>query len=177
MEKNKLPYHKNPNFKVPDGYFETLEDRIMATVTKDEEKELLTKKQESGFKVPKGYFENFETELFDKLETKPKPSKVISFLNNEILYYVAGAAAVFVAILSTVFTNPAQPVSFDDLDMLTLESYLFETMETSNSDITQYIKEEEAFLDRSSQPNIDFEAVYEYLDENVEEPSILFNEN
>lgn len=176
MEKNKLPYRKNKNFKVPDGYFETLEDRIMDAVALNDEVAFLEGRKNSGFKVPENYFESFEAELFDKLEEKKTP-KIVSLFNKEIFYYVAGAAAVFVAIVSTLFTNPAQPMSFEDLDMITLEGYLFETFETSNSDISQYLSEEEAYAAPPNQSDVDFEAVYEYLNENIEEPSILFNED
>ncbi len=177
MKKNKLPYHKDPNFKVPEAYFETLEDRIMAAVTATGEKDLLKEKKDPGFKVPQNYFENFEAELFEKIEEQKKPPKIISILNKEVFYYFAGAAAVFIAIVSTVFTNPAQQAAgVEDIDIVTLESYLFETLENENSDV-QFMSEEEAYAIPSRQPDVDFEALYEYLNENVEEPSVLFNEN
>lgn len=177
MKKNKLPYHKDSNFKVPEGYFETLEDRIMQTVTGTEEKEFLQGRKDAGFNVPEDYFQNFETELFEKLENQKKTPKIISILNREVFYYFAGAAAVFIAIVTTVFTHPVQQAGgIEDLDMVTLEGYLFETLETHNSGV-QFMSEEEAFAAPSRQPDVDFEALYEYLNENVEEPSILFNED
>lgn len=176
MEENKLPYHNNKNFKVPEGYFETLEERIMDAVASNEEKTYFPEKEKTGFQVPENYFENFEARLFDRIEKEKKPSKVISLLNKEAVYYYAGAAAVIIALITTVFTNPAQPIGYEDLDMVTLESYLHETFESSNADI-QYLSEEEAYLAPSGQSDIDFDALYDYLDENVEEPSILFNEN
>lgn len=176
MEKNKLPYHKSKNFKVPEGYFETLEERIMGAVTSNEEQTYLPKKEEAGFKVPENYFQNFDARLLDRIEKEKKPPKVINLLNKEAFYYYAGAAAVIIALITTVFTNPAQPVGFEDLDMLTLERYLHETFESSHSDI-QYLSEEEAYLAPSGEADVDFDAVYEYLNENMEEPSLLFNEN
>lgn len=177
MKKNKLPYQDDKNFKVPEGYFETLEDRIMDKVTSTREKASPTDHYETGFRVPEGYFDNIEDRLFEKIENKPKSSKLRNLFNKEVLYYIAGAAAVFVALVTTVFTNPTESLNFEDLDIVTLENYLYESLELSNSGVTRYLGEEEAYAAPSSQADIDFEAVYEYLNENVEEPSILFNEN
>ncbi|WP_424494218.1 hypothetical protein [Salinimicrobium sp. GXAS 041] len=173
MEKNKLPYHKQKNFKVPEGYFETLDKRIMQRVTSMEAEEHLNLPSSTGFKVPENYFDNFETELFQKLEEEKKTPKVITLLNKEIFYYVAGAAAVFIALFSTMLNNPAQPVEFGDLEISTLEVYLYETLEP---DVSQYFNEQGAFLSKAENTDVDFEAVYQYLNENVEEPAVLVNE-
>ncbi len=173
MEKNKLPYHQQKDFKVPEGYFETLEERIMQQVTSLNGKEQTALPSNNGFKVPENYFNNFETKLFQKLEKEKKTPRVISLLNKEIFYYVAGAAAVFVALFSTILNKPSQPVEFGDLEISTLEIYLYETLEP---DVSQYLNEEEAFLSKAENADVDFEAVYEYLNENVEEPAVLVNE-
>lgn len=174
MEDNKLPYHNQKNFKVPEDYFETLEDRIMQSVTSSNEKDLLSESRDPGFKVPDNYFENFENRLFKAPEKKKKNSGVISLLNKEMFYYAVGAAAVFVALISTVFHNPVQPVEFGDLDMITLESYLEESLDP---DVSQYLSEEEAYLAPAENADVDFEAVYEYLNETVDEPAALVNQN
>lgn len=178
MNKNKLPYHKNKNFRIPEGYFETLENRIMdAVITTTKKESTLPKHQETGFKVPEGYFDSFEDRLFEKIETATKSTKVRNLFNNEVFYYIAGTAAVFVAILTTLFTVPAPNGGFEDVHVTTLESYLYESLEWSNSELSHYLSEEEAYAAPADHTEIDFEAVYEYLNENVEEPSILFNEN
>ena len=174
MEKNKLPHRHGKDFKVPEGYFETLEDRIMEAVAASEEKQILQEKRKSGFTVPENYFKDFEHRLFDKVEEKKKAPKLISLLNKEIFYYVSGAAAVLIAVFSTVMNNPAQPLEFEDLDMITLEGYLHETLE---SDVSRYLSEEEAYASPAENPDVDFETVYDYLNENVDEPAILVNEN
>lgn len=180
MKKNKLPYdHKNP-FQVPEQYFGSLEDRIMARATsakdQDEDIRLQSDKAETGFKVPENYFETFEDRLMSKIDTRPKQSKVISLLNRESFYYVAGAAAVFVAIVTTLFSSPAQPLGFEDLDVVSIEGYLHETLEFSTTDVSQYFNEGEFSFAPSGRSDVDQEAVIEYLHENIEEPSILFNE-
>lgn len=180
MKKNKLPYNQKHPFKVPENYFGSLEDRIMDKVTsvqdQDQDVKLPGDRAEAGFKVPENYFENFEDRLMAKIDNKPKQSKVISLLNRESFYYVAGTAAVFVAIITTLFTNPAQPIGFEDLDVVSIEGYLHETLEFSTTDVSQYFNEGEFSFAPSGRSDVDQEAVIEYLNENVEEPSILFNE-
>ena len=53
---------KGSGFRVPDRYFDTIEDRLMSTL--DTEKF----PKESGFSVPANYFESLETQIFSKLE-------------------------------------------------------------------------------------------------------------
>lgn len=180
MKKNKLPYnHKNP-FQVPDNYFRDLEDRLMEKVASlehvEKDLELPGGKANSGFNVPEDYFENIEERVMAKLEARPEQSKVISLLNKEVFYYIAGAAAVFVAIITTLFTNPAQPVGFEDLDLVTIEGYLHETLELSTTDVSRYFSEDEFSFAPSGQTDVNQEAVIDYLRENIEEPSMLFNE-
>ena len=180
MKKNKLPYHNKSGFKVPEGYFEALEGRVLDSVTAAQEKVLPRDKKETGFKVPENYFENFEAELFeriDRVEEKRKTPKIISLFNKESFYYAAGAAAVFVAIITTFFTHPSQNIGFEDLDMLTLEGYIHESIELSTNDISHYLSEGDFGLAPSGGTDVDEDAVIEYLTENMEEPSILYNED
>ena len=180
MKKNKLPYHNESGFKVPEGYFDALEARILGSVTAVQEKKLPVDKKETGFKVPESYLENFEAELFekiDRIEEKRKTPKVISLFNKESFYYAAGAAAVFVAMVTTLFTNPSPSIGFEDLDMLTLEGYIHESIEFSTNDISHYLSEGDFGLAPSRGTGVDEDAVIEYLTENMEEPSILYNED
>ena len=180
MKKNKLPYDHKSGFKVPEGYFEALEERVLNSVTGAQEKILPGDKKEIGFKVPENYFENFETALFERIdgiEKQRKTPKIISLFNKESFYYAAGAAAVFVAIITTLFTNPSESFGFEDLDMLTLEVYIHESIEFSTNDISQYLSEGDLGLAQPEGTLVDEDVVIEYLTENMEEPSILYNEN
>lgn len=179
MKKNKLPYNQKQNFKVPEGYFETLEARVMETVHSSQKKELKHKKQEYGFKIPENYFENFESQLAKKLEKEQKTSKIISLLNKESFYYVAGIAAVFVAIVTTTFFQPTQTgvTSFKTLESFALENYIDESLKYSTFDVLEMFEEEEFSKTSPPEPNFDQEAILEYLNENIEETAIIFNGN
>ncbi len=51
MKENRLPYNKDTGFKVPEGYFQDFEARMMSRVAEEEEKNA-----ENPFKVPENYF-------------------------------------------------------------------------------------------------------------------------
>lgn len=174
MEKNKLPYPKS-NFKVPEGYFETLEDRIMASVISSENKEKAINKNETGFKVPAHYFGNFEERLFERIKKEKKPSKLVQFFNTESYYYIAAAAAVFVALFTTPLSTPPQPLSIENIEMAALEDYLDETSEYS--DFSQIIQPGEFNLISENESEIKEEAIIEYLNENLEETALIYNGN
>lgn len=173
MKENKLPYHPDTGFKVPDGYFEDLQARVMDKVTSRHELEL--PEAQKPFKVPSDYFENFEDRLFKKLEPENNNSRIRRLFEKETLYYVAGVAAVFVAILTTFLTNDPQGLHWESLDVAILEDYLHENIENSSGEFTQLLGEEE-FFPSSGTAELDQEAVMEYLHENIEDPSILLNE-
>ena len=50
---------KQTSFKVPEGYFDTLETRLMDTIKKTSPRDM---KVDSGFTVPENYFESFKVE-------------------------------------------------------------------------------------------------------------------
>lgn len=178
MKENKLPYNQKTGFKVPSGYFDSLEHRIMEKVTTSpsREEEATHLPGKSPFKVPENYFESFESRLFEKIKPETKRSKVISLFNKESLYYVAGVAAVFVAILTTFLTSQPESISWDSLDMVILEDYIHESIQYSTGDLSQVLDDGE--YNFSSPPSeINEEAVLDYFNENLEEPAILFNED
>lgn len=179
MKKNKLPYYKESSFKVPEDYFETLEARVMENLTSMEEQGLPNKREESGFKVPNNYFENFEAQLTKKIEKEQKPSKVITLLSRKSFYYVAGAAAVFIALLTTDFFQPNQNenTSIETIELFAIENYINESLQYSTSDVLDMFEEGEFENSPPPEPNFDQEAILEYLNENIEETAIIFNEN
>lgn len=79
-----------PAFKVPEAYFDKLEDRIMQKVSMEQ----LPK--ETGMQVPSNYFEQLEARIIantsSSVSTKHKP-KVIRLKK---WYYVAAAACIVV---------------------------------------------------------------------------------
>ncbi len=173
MKKNKLPYHTDTGFKIPEGYFEGLQTRIMEKVTSPNDLDIPVSKQ--AFKVPQDYFETFEDRLSKKLKPQNSPSRIRRLFEKETLYYVAGVAAVFVAIVTTFLTNEPQSFSWESLDLVILEDYLHESFENSSGEFSQLLGEED-FLPSSTTTGLDPEVMMEYIHENIEDPSILLND-
>lgn len=168
MKENRLPYHKQSGFKVPEDYFGNFEERMMVEMFFEE-----NKLRQTPFKVPENYFEQLEGRVFEKLEVTPKKGKVISLFNRRTLSYVAGIAAVLSVLLTSVVFNQSQDPGFEDLDITAVENYLLESID---HDDPKNIPENYDFT-ASANPNIDKEALLEYLNENIEEPALLLNED
>lgn len=169
MKQNRLPYKKDAGFKIPEGYFQEFEDRMMAHVTFSE-----IASKENPFKVPENYFETLGDRVIEKLDTTPEKGKVIPLFNPRILAYVASAAAVIAIIFSSVIFNESGELGFDDLNMVAIENYLLETLDMNNPNIPPI---EEYNFTASANPNIDKEALLEYLNDNIEEPALLLNDD
>lgn len=174
MNKKGLPYRKDSGFKVPENYFETFEARLREKVSMESEADL--PETTSPFKVPDSYFENFSSRLQEKLEIGEQPVKVISLSRRKVLSYVAGIAAVLAVVFGSLWNTPAEPDDFNDLDLLTVENYLLESIEFSIPEETPLIKEGDLSFSPTGNSILDQEAVIEYLQENVEDPSLLLNE-
>ncbi len=121
---------KSSGFKVPKGYFESLDERLL-DLTKTGSP--LSSIPNTGFKAPEGYFENFRI--------KPKKAKVITLKR---VLYISGVAAVL-ALLITVFV-PKNTLSFDSLETATIETYLLEES-YQPSDIASLLNENELTLE------------------------------
>ncbi|MHA6280756.1 hypothetical protein ACXYMT_11295 [Salinimicrobium sp. CAU 1759] len=168
MKENRLPYSNKSGFKVPEGYFQDLESHLMERVTAVE-KDF----GQSPFKVPENYFEQLGDKVFEKLEDQPKKGKVIPLFRRKTWSYIAGVAAVAAVLFSSVIFNENGEIGFEDLDITAVENYLLESLDMDNPNAAPYVDYE---LTASANPNIDKEALFEYLNENIEEPALLLNE-
>ena len=168
MKENRLPYSKQSGFKVPDDYFGNFEEKMMLKVFTSE-----NNLNSKPFKVPENYFEQLEQKVFDKIQDPPKKTKVIPLFNRRTLSYVAGIAAVLAVLFSSVVFNKTQEPGFEDLDITAVENYLLESID---HDDPKNIPENYDFT-ASANPNIDKEALLEYLNENIEEPALLLNDD
>lgn len=177
MKENRLPYHRKPGFQIPQDYLEELEERLMLKVTPSEIGSSPLEKTKRAFTVPGNYFEDLEDRVMKNVTGQQKKEpKLISLFRKEAFYYVAGVAAVLVAVVTSISVPQSQPQSLDSLDMLSLETYLEETIDYSNPE-AGLITGKMIFATSTQSTNIDQEALMEYLHENLEEPSLIFNEN
>lgn len=172
MEKNKS-YNSKSGFKVPESYFEEFEAEMMASIN-DDEGILYDLKKESGFKIPQNYFESLEEKILDKIEEPTGKGKVVSIFSRRKLYAVAAVAAVFIGIISTLLFKPDPQQTFNSLEISAMEEYLDSgTMEFEYNDISSFIYEEGYVLDNLKISDVSDDAVFDYLNENVEDPSYI----
>ncbi len=68
--KKKNIHNDKAEFKVPENYFDTFEERLFAKISQeDTDTSLLSDKITSGFKTPDGYFDTLESQLLSKLDS------------------------------------------------------------------------------------------------------------
>ncbi|GAB2772954.1 hypothetical protein [Salinimicrobium soli] len=173
MKEKQLPYHQKTGFKVPENYFQDFEARMMQKVTAENTETKLTN---NPFKVPENYFEEFESRLMNKVQEEPRQVKVVSLFSRKHLSFVSGIAAVLAILFYTTVLNSPSDSGYEDIDMVALENYLLETLELENPEETPMINGREFSFASSANSNLDNEAVLQYLQENIDEPSILLNE-
>ncbi|MEJ6791793.1 MAG: hypothetical protein QNK89_03395 [Lacinutrix sp.] len=127
MKNEKLHYIKNSGFKVPQDYFEGLEDSILA------EAKLNGLVSDSGFKTPEGYLEDFNVSV-------KKEAKVISIFSRKNMLFVSSIAAAIVLFFSlNIFDN--SPLSINDLDTTTVDNYILD--ETEIGDLVSLFQDNE----------------------------------
>ncbi|NJW52785.1 hypothetical protein [Salinimicrobium oceani] len=170
MKKNGLPYRSDSGMKVPENYFQDFESRMMTRLNISKGEAV-----ENPFKVPAAYFEDLEKKVFVKLEQEAsEKGKVIPLFNRRLLSYVASIAAVLAILLASVVFNSSREIGFEDLDMVAVENYLLESLDLENPNESPI---DEYNYTASANPNIDKEALLEYLNDHIEEPALLLNED
>ncbi|MCM4160621.1 hypothetical protein FHG64_18530 [Antarcticibacterium flavum] len=176
MKRNKLPYSQKSGFQVPENYFQDLEDRIMNKVTNDESS-LEYLKGQSGFVVPQDYFEQFEGKVIDKLGLDTPDKKVIPLWKKKKFYYTTAVAAVFIAIISTVLFNPVLPdYTMENIELAAFEEYIDRGyIDLNFNEISAFITEEGYAGDSFNTAELSDEEMLDYLNENVEDPELLFD--
>lgn len=174
MKENKLTYHKNPGFKVPDNYFEGLEDKMLELIKEQQDLDP-SYKGAPGFVVPDAYFHSLEEKVLNKIGSIERKNKVIPLYRKRKFYYFAAAAAVFLGIISTLMFNPVTPeYSIDSIELSTLENYIDDGfLDLDYNEISPFITEEGYSFGNISTSELSDEAVFDYINENIEEPGYL----
>lgn len=159
MSRNKNIHENRSGFKVPEDYFNTLENSLMNQL----KSETLAKK--SGFKVPEDYFSDFEL----KTPTEENSSKVIQL--KDWSKWVAAAAIVAFAVIGALYIDSMSPnknLQFSDLDNDMIERYLDFNLETPED----YIDFENTTVKKLVDENIttlNDQDIIEYLNDNLDD--------
>ncbi|MDO6760076.1 hypothetical protein Q4566_07675 [Tamlana sp. 2_MG-2023] len=128
MKTNKLHNDKSTGFKVPEGYFDTLDDKIMSQVKNNL---TLDTGAENGFKVPKDYFNTVDERIIKRIENGEKTAKVIPIFNKKTILFASSIAAAVLLLFNLSVFESNKP-SFNNLDVQTVENYIiYEDISTS----------------------------------------------
>lgn len=174
MKKRNLSYQEKSGFKVPQNYFEGLEENLMRKISQ-ESAGVENYKGAPGFVVPENYFRQLEDQVLQKIEKDQGQGKVRSIFARKTLYYAAAVAAVFILLLSTnLFNSTAPEYTIDSLEMSALEDYIDKGyMDFTFDEISAYITEEGNPMENFNASALSDEEVFTYLSEDIEDPSLL----
>lgn len=175
MKPNRSKYSKNSGFQIPEDYFGEFEERMLNRLGEQEEVSLPA--IESGFGVPDAYFESIEDSILSK--TVGSPSKVRPLFRKEYLFYAAAVAAIIVLVLGNFFKTEAyQPLGWDDIEISAMEEYIDEGYEMgfidlNASEYSDIILSDGKLIDDSDFYAVNSDAVFDYLNENIEDPAYI----
>ncbi len=119
MKNKNLHNIKSTGFKIPENYFEKIEDDIFLRLA---EEKLSANIGSGGFMVPKDYFETLDAKILMGIQEKER-SKVIALFDWKKIAYLSGMAASLILAFSLLFTN-SNNLGFDDLETASIENYL-----------------------------------------------------
>lgn len=124
MSTNKFNNNKDTGFKVPKGYFDSLEAMLLSEI------KLKERTTESGFKTPDNYFDSLGDKITKAI--KPEPDvKVIKLFTWRKVAYITSIAASLILMFNILF-NKSNIVTIDTIETVSIENYILnEDLETS----------------------------------------------
>lgn len=159
MLNNNTIQENKSGFKVPSGYWDTLEDSTLTHL-----KSRLVE-QKSGFSVPKNYFDDFE------LQTPSKENTHKTVTLNTWTRWLAAASIAALAVVGALYIDhisPSKNLQFSDLDKDIIEDYLDEHLETPE----EFIDYENTSIKTIINQNIislQHQDIINYLDDKLDE--------
>ncbi|MDO5977734.1 hypothetical protein [Flavivirga spongiicola] len=163
MKHNKLHNIEETGFKVPDDYFNALEDVILSDI------KLKKMSSNSGFKLPEDYFNTLENAIIDKVSTKTS-TKVIPLFRKRTLIYISGIAATVLLLFNlSIFENKP---TFNSLDFETVENYIMNE-NIGSYEIAALLSEEDLLEENFIDYQVEEETVEIYILDNIDVEDII----
>lgn len=164
MNTNKLHKIKDTGFKVPEDYFDSLEDSIL------NELKLTKFEKASGYKTPENYFESLEEKITSTIK-HDKDGKVIKLFTWRKATYVAAAAASLILLINVYF-NQTKSITIDTIETASIEDYIInEDLETY--EIASLFTEEDLSDVQLIHDSFSSETLESYIFDNVEIEDII----
>lgn len=163
MKKNRLHSIKQPGFKVPEDYFDNLEERLLSSA------KLKEKNPTTGFEVPKDYFESLEDRLMQRVSETSEPRVMPLFRKKYLPYAVGIAASILLLFNLSIFDHQT---TWDDIDSKTAENYVINE-NLGSYEIASLLDLEDIDETNFIDLNIKEEHIETYLENNAEIETLL----
>lgn len=150
------------DFKVPEGYFDSLTSQIMDIVT--EEGKIFPDKH--GFSVPRGYMDGFPEKIFQRLQ-EPETKLLPIRRPRKYYYYAASIAAALLLFFGILWSGKDDP-TYSDLARTDIEEYFdLNGWGFSPYELAEILPVEQIDLSGILEQQLDNEKVIDYLDNNI----------
>lgn len=167
MKSDKLHNIKSTGFKIPETYFETIEDAIFAKLA---EETLCAKIDSSGFKVPNDYFETLDAKVLTAV-SETNPVKVVSLFRLKKAAYISGIAASIILAIN-IFSTNSNNLKFNELETASIENYLLnENLDAY--DIAPYFNYSELSSDDFVENTLKASDIEDYLLQNSDVENLI----
>ena len=150
---------KHSGFKVPDNYFETLEDQLFSEI------KLKNTIDDAGFKIPENYLSNLENTIISKVKEE-KTGKVITLFNRKKLIYISGVAAAVLLLFTLTFNSKSN--NWNNLDFEMVENYMITEDVLDSYEIASLLPEEDLVESNFIQMDFNEENIEKYLLNNLD---------
>lgn len=143
------PGLKKLPFKVEDGYFSELTEKIVnAAEASESDLNFNLHLKKSPFKAPEGYFETLESKIHDRLNEEPAEEKTISLFRQTWVRWSAVAASIAI-ILAFYLGNPIGAETVSD-ELAVSDEAIIEYLDDSygfSDELLASVEELESVLD------------------------------
>jgi len=161
MNNDKL-HIKEPGFKTPKNYFDSLEYQIVNKIVLES-----SVSNKSSFVVPQNYFEQLEARVLTHPSLKHPQPKIISILKNKTVRYAASIAAVllvFFSIFKFQQTSNSQSNTITQIENYIDNGYLDISYIDYEALLTDEMLEDTSFFS-----TLDQQELFEYLSYEIDE--------
>src|SRR5690606_385775 len=156
--------NKNIDFKVPEGYFDSLTPQIMGKVAK----EGTAFHGKEGFMVPLGYMDTFSEKVLQRLESGEV--EIVPLRSFRKHYYAVASIAAVLILFSGLLWDRNNAYTYSDLAKSDIEGYFdLNGWEFSPYELAEILPVDQMDLNGILEQQLDNEKVIDYLSYNIKD--------